>query len=84
MFAILDLSVDSRGITLKCDPELAVELREKYPQVVAAWHFNKTHWNGVSLGEGLTDDLLKSWIDHSYQIIFDSLPLKERREIESG
>ena len=41
MFALLDLSEESRGISLKCDPELAVELREKHSEVTPAWHFNK-------------------------------------------
>ena len=41
MFALLDLSENSRGISLKCDPELAIELREQYPEVTAAYHFNK-------------------------------------------
>jgi predicted DNA-binding protein (MmcQ/YjbR family) len=41
MFALLDLSEDERGISLKCDPELAIELREQYPEVTGAWHFNK-------------------------------------------
>ena len=41
MFALLDLSADSRGISLKCDPELAIELREQHPEVTPAWHFNK-------------------------------------------
>jgi len=41
MFALLDLSDDSRGISLKCDPELAIELREHHPEVTPAWHFNK-------------------------------------------
>ena len=41
MFALLDLSEDSRGISLKCDPELAIELREQYPEVTQAWQFNK-------------------------------------------
>ena len=45
MFALLDLSEDSRGITLKCDPELAIELREQYPEVTPAWHFNKVIMN---------------------------------------
>ena len=47
MFALLDLSEDSRGISLKCDPELAIELREKHPEVTPAFHFNKQHWNGI-------------------------------------
>ena len=41
MFALLDLSEDERGISLKCDPELAIELREQHPEVTPAWHFNK-------------------------------------------
>lgn len=45
MFALLDLSEESRGITLKCDPELAIELREKYSEVTPAWHFNKVIMN---------------------------------------
>ena len=39
MFALLDLSEESRGISLKCDPELAIELREQHPEVTPAWHF---------------------------------------------
>ena len=41
MFALLDLSEDSRGISLKCDPELAIELREQHSEVTPAYHFNK-------------------------------------------
>ena len=41
MFALLDLSDESRGLTLKCDPTMAIELREKYSAVTPAWHFNK-------------------------------------------
>jgi predicted DNA-binding protein (MmcQ/YjbR family) len=41
MFALLDLSENSRGLSLKCDPELAIELRERHPEVTPAYHFNK-------------------------------------------
>jgi predicted DNA-binding protein (MmcQ/YjbR family) len=41
MFALLDLSEDSRGISLKCDPELAIQLQEEHPEVTPAWHLNK-------------------------------------------
>lgn len=78
MFALLDLSVESRGISLKCDPELSIELRERYPEVTPAWHFNKQHWNGVDLKGGVSDILLKEWIDHSYTIVVDSLPGSKR------
>ena len=81
MFALLDLSEDSKGISLKCDPELAIELREQHPEVTTAYHFNKQHWNGVNLRGNLNDTQIKDWIDHSYKLVFDSLPRKTKEEI---
>jgi len=81
MFALLDLSDDSRGISLKCDPELAIELREQYPEVTPAYHFNKQHWNGVNLNGSISESQLKEWIDHSYMIVVDSLPKSKRENI---
>ena len=78
MFALLDLSEDSRGISLKCDPELAIELREQHPEVTPAWHFNKQHWNGIDIKGNVSDDLLKEWMDHSYAIVVESLPTSQR------
>ena len=78
MFALLDLSEDSRGISLKCNPELAIELRARHPEVTPARHFNKQHWNGVDLQGGVGDKLLGEWIDHSYQIVIESLPRSKR------
>ena len=82
MFALLDLSEESQGISLKCDPELAIELREKYNEVTPAWHFNKVHWNGITLSGSIADKTLKVWIDHSYEIIVDSLPISKREELK--
>jgi predicted DNA-binding protein (MmcQ/YjbR family) len=81
MFALLDLSEESRGISLKCDPELAVELREKHSEVTPAYHFNKQHWNGVSLGGSISNNQLKEWIDHSYMIVVNSLPKSKRQDL---
>jgi len=69
MFALLDLSEDGRGISLKCDPEKAIELREQYPEVTPAWHFNKIHWNGVKIDGLVSDKLIIEWIDHSYDLV---------------
>ncbi len=69
MFALLDLSEDGHGISLKCDPELALELREKYTAVTPAWHFNKKHWNTINLDGTVPDKEVYSWIDHSYDLI---------------
>lgn len=82
MFALLDLSEEGRGISLKCDPELAISLRERHPEVTTAYHFNKKHWNGVSLSGNLTKDQVFQWIDHSYKLVADSLPHKLREQFK--
>jgi predicted DNA-binding protein (MmcQ/YjbR family) len=82
MFALLDLSEESRGITLKCNPELAIEIREQHPEVTPAWHFNKVHWNGVDLQGSISYTQLKEWIDHSYNIVVGSLPKSKRETIK--
>ncbi len=79
MFALLDLSEESRGISLKCDPELAIALREQHPEVTPTYHFNKQHWNGINLNGGISNNQLKEWINHSYTIVVDSLP-KSKKE----
>jgi predicted DNA-binding protein (MmcQ/YjbR family) len=79
MFALLDLSEESRGISLKCDPDLAIELRELHPEVTPAYHFNKQHWNGVNLQGSISNGQIREWIDHSYMLVINSLP-KSRRE----
>ncbi len=84
MYALLDLSEDSRGITLKCDPELAIELREQHSEVTPAWHFNKKHWNTVILGGSVPDEKVKEWIDHSYELVVRSLKRADREALVSG
>lgn len=81
MFALLDLSEDSKGITLKCDPELAIELRERHPEVTPAWHFNKKHWNSIHLDGSITNYQLMEWIDHSYEIVVKGLPKSRQAEL---
>ena len=81
MFAVLDLSEEARGLTLKCDPELAIELREQHSEVTPAWHFNKQHWNGIDLRGSISNSQLKEWINHSYTIVVESLPKVKRAEL---
>jgi len=79
MFAVLDLSEDERGLTVKCDPELAVELREWHQEVTPAWHFNKQHWNAISLKGNIKSEQFREWIDHSYNLIVSSIPESKRK-----
>jgi predicted DNA-binding protein (MmcQ/YjbR family) len=77
MFALTDLEGDL-SINLKCDPDLAVELREKYPAVLPGYHMNKKHWNTVIIDGRIPDRLIREWIDHSYQMVIDKLPAGKR------
>lgn len=77
MFALTDL-VDEFSLTLKCDPERAVELREHYPAIKPGYHMNKNHWNSVSMDGSLSNKLIQELIDHSYQLVVNKLPVKLR------
>ena len=61
------------SINVKCDPEKAVELRELYPSVVPGYHMNKKHWNTVFIDGTLSDAIIFSFIDQSYDLIRLSL-----------
>ena len=77
MFALTNLDGDW-SLSLKCDPERAIELREQYPAIQAAYHMNKTHWNSVYMDGSLSQKLVLDLVDHSYQLVVDKLPLKLR------
>jgi predicted DNA-binding protein (MmcQ/YjbR family) len=68
------------SINLKCDPERAVELREQYDQIIPGYHMNKKHWNTVYL-DGLNKKLIEELIDHSYELVRNSLPRKIKSEL---
>lgn len=82
MFAIISLDKDLR-ISLKCDPEKAIQLRERYPEVQPGYHLNKKLWNTVNIEGRISDKLIKEWIDHSYELIVESLPKKLILELEN-
>jgi len=81
IFCLLSLS-PSHSINLKCDPEKAVELREKYESVRPGYHMNKNHWNTIMLDKSIHEKIIKEWIDHSYDLVFNSLPQKTRIQLK--
>jgi predicted DNA-binding protein (MmcQ/YjbR family) len=83
MFALTSLDSELM-VAVKCDPELAISLREQYPAVTPAWHFNKKHWNGVKIDGSLDAALIKEWIDHSYDLVVSKLTRKEKEELLSA
>src|SRR5436853_7194631 len=74
IFALAALDEIPATANLKCDPDLALELRDRYEQVRPGYHMNKKHWNTVELGSGLPDRELQKMIDHSYDLVVQSLP----------
>jgi predicted DNA-binding protein (MmcQ/YjbR family) len=70
-------------LSLKCDPERAIELRERYDAIEPGFHLNKTHWNTVTINGSLSKKLVLEMIDHSYDIIVDSLSKKIKQEYNS-
>lgn len=82
MFAITGLDNPEFTVTLKCDPDRAIELREQYPEIVPGYHTDKKHWNTVSFEGSLEDAFLCELIDHSYDMVVNKFPKKLRLEWE--
>ena len=77
--------IDSKPVefNVKCDPELAIQLREQYSCVKPGFHMSKTHWNTVVCDKSVKIALLKEWIDHSYDEIVKALTKKQKQELEN-
>ncbi|HMR19975.1 MAG TPA: MmcQ/YjbR family DNA-binding protein [Sphingobacterium sp.] len=71
--------IDQLSFNVKCDPDYAVELRERYEVTVKpGYHMNKKHWNTVYCNRQLSDKQLLELIDHSYDLVFSALPKRVR------
>jgi predicted DNA-binding protein (MmcQ/YjbR family) len=79
IFAFLPLE-KSGFISLKCDPERALLLREEFSSITGAYHLNKKHWNAVEFSK-IPASLLFDLIDHSYLLVFHSLTAKIKKEL---
>ena len=79
-FAVIPLNDLELNICVKCDPFKAIELREQYQCVEAAWHFNKKYWNNIILNKDMNDETVKQWIMHSVDEVVKKLPKKIQSE----
>lgn len=79
MFALAPIGLFDT-LNLKCDPERAVELRERYEGVTPGYHMNKQHWNTVDTTGSVPEKLIRELVDHSYDLVKASLPKKVREE----
>src|SRR2546430_17093087 len=80
IFALAALDEIPATVNLKCDPDLALELRDRYEQVRPGYHMNRKHWNTVELDGGIPDVEWRKMIDHSYELVVQKLPRKMRRQ----
>jgi len=69
------------SINLKCEPQRALKLREGYEEIIPGYHMNKKHWNTVALNGRVGDQMLTELIDHSYEQVIATLPLKLRNAL---
>ena len=69
IFLITGLDQQPLSFNVKCDPELAEELREKYPCIQPGYHMNKKHWNTIVVDGSVSLRQLREWIDHSYELV---------------
>ena len=68
-------------VNLKCDPDRALELRDRYESIIPGYHMNKKHWNTVILDGTLSSKLVQELIEHSYQLVVSALPARTRKEL---
>ena len=80
MFALIPLEAEVKSISLKCDPEKAIALRQQYSFVQAAYHMHKKYWNSIELMGNMPDEELKMWIHHSIDEVVKKLPKKKQEE----
>ena len=73
------------AVNLKCDPDLAADLRALHPEIRPGWHMNKRHWNTVELAsDTLSRELALKLIDHSWELVWAGLPRRLREEIRGA
>lgn len=69
IFAIIAEKSDPVRVSLKCDPQLAETLRERYETVLPGYHLNKKHWNTIICSGQLDNEEVFDLVRHSYQLV---------------
>lgn len=69
------------SMNLKCEPELAIELRERYEAVQPGYHMNKKHWNTVVVDGTIPPKEILRMVDHSYDMVVKGLKVKEKEKL---
>lgn len=83
MFALTGLERIPFSVNLKCDPDRAIELREYHTEITPGYHMSKKHWNTVDVTGSLSPKMVYELIDHSYQLVVNSLTKKLKEELKN-
>jgi predicted DNA-binding protein (MmcQ/YjbR family) len=81
IFAITALDRTPLEVSVKCEPELADQLRASYAAIRPGYHLNKRHWNTVTVDGSLSDRLVRELIEDSYDLVSHTLPKRVRKEL---
>jgi predicted DNA-binding protein (MmcQ/YjbR family) len=81
IFAMAD-AVSFKNVTLKCNPDKAVELRNQYPAVIPGYRLSKKHWNTIRMDGSVPDKVIYSLIDHSYAMTYSGLNRAEAQNVD--
>jgi predicted DNA-binding protein (MmcQ/YjbR family) len=81
MFALVPLGEAAGSVSLKCDPELAIDLRGRYAGITPGYHLSKRHWNTVTLDGSVPDEDVRELIDHSYDLVVAQLTRAQRERL---
>lgn len=81
MFALSRLAQTPLCVSLKCEPQLAAQLRQSHPAVVPGYHLNKRHWNTVTIDGSMPGRMIKDMVEDSYDLVVSQLPVSRRRAL---
>lgn len=81
MFLLTNIKASKFSISLKCDPILAVALREEFDTIKPGYHLNKKHWNTIEIDGSIPENKIYSFIDLSYELVFKGLKKAEKENI---
>lgn len=81
MFALSRRRDEPLCVSLKCDPQLAEQLRAAHPAITGGYHLNKRHWNTVTLDGSLPEAMIVDLIEDSYDLVVSKLPRARRRAL---
>ena len=83
MFALVAWEEEPLTISLKCDPDEALFLRDLYTAVQPGYHMNKRHWNTVTLDGSIPEDEIRRMVDDSYRLVVRGLKKTDQERLKS-